>query len=181
MITRIGSGAATAATQSPPPDVTKSSSSSAAMALVAAVKRATLRGVNSRLTIRRSRLCSGASVSMTERRASSASASRSQRLVCPIPDEKISGCRDTLRTSPWRVTAQKPPDSYRCHRRPGVARMAAKRSCGMPSRYRPGAVTSGAPPAAAREWVFWEPFAAVTSAAVAVVMVRPPPRRRPGV
>ena len=100
MMTLIGSGAATDPTQSPPPDATKPSSNSAAMARVAAPRRATLRGVKWPLRMRRSRVWSGGSVSMSERRASRASASRSQRLVCPICDEKTSGCRDTARTSP---------------------------------------------------------------------------------
>ena len=54
------------------------------------------------------RVWSGASVSMSERRASSASASKSHRLVWPMADENTAGLRDTALTSAWRVTAQKP-------------------------------------------------------------------------
>ena len=107
----MGSGAATISTQSPPPSARNSSSSSTVISRTASSQRRMFLGVNAPATMRRRRVWSGASVSISERRASRASASRSHRLVWPMADENTFGLRDTALTSAWRVTAQNPLSS----------------------------------------------------------------------
>ncbi|MYH95705.1 MAG: hypothetical protein F4129_04250 [Acidimicrobiia bacterium] len=91
----MGSGAATISTQSPPPWAANSSSNSMVMARTVSSHRRMFLGVKAPATSLRSRVWSGASVSISDRRASSASASRSHRLVWPMAEENSSGVRDT--------------------------------------------------------------------------------------
>ena len=134
MITRMGNGAASISTQSPPPVATKPSTSSVVIRRTVPSHPRVAFGVKTFETSRRRRVWSGASESISDRRISRASASRSQRLVWPIAEENTSGFRETSRTSAWRVTAQKPLSPYGCQTRPSVSRIRVNPSCGMPSR-----------------------------------------------
>jgi len=97
--------------------------------------RSMLRRVKLRDTMRRSRVCSGGSVSSMVRRASRASGSRSSSSssVPPTWEENVSWSRWTATRSAQRVTAQKPalsPGSG-CQATGISRRRRANASCGM--------------------------------------------------
>ena len=131
-ITLMGSGAATAVTKSPSPSAISRSSRSEAISRVACSYSATLPGVKAALTSRRSRVCSGGSVSSIDRRASSASGSRSKRSTCSAADENVAGSLEMATMSSWRVIAQNPllRSDHSCQWTGAWSRRSRNDSCG---------------------------------------------------
>ena len=106
--TRIGRFAATSSTNSTSPFSSASSRTASKSSRMRSVKTRTARGVKSRLTIARSALCGGGSMSIIDLRASSSSGSRSWSEVPPSSEEKVRQSLATAVMSAWRVIAQKP-------------------------------------------------------------------------
>ncbi len=100
-----GSLAATWDTKSHGPVASRSSTIAVAARRTSSSNLATIRGVNVRETIRRSRACLGSSMLIIEPKYSLNSAGRSAMLVAPRPEENTSGCLLASTTSAYRTRA----------------------------------------------------------------------------
>ena len=90
------------------------STSRAAVASIAPVSAATARGVNDRVSSRRSREWSGGSMFSIIRRTQARSAA-SRTCVAPSHEENVAGSRSTRSTSECRSTSQNPgPAGWPC-------------------------------------------------------------------
>jgi hypothetical protein len=86
-MTSSGTRAATCATKSPGPAATRSSTTDRVTRTMSASIRATIRGLNARATIRRSRRCRGASMLIIDPKYSRNSGGRSKMFVAPAAEE----------------------------------------------------------------------------------------------
>ena len=129
-----GSGSEISLTQSNSRWAIAASNNSHTVARVKSAYSFTFGRVKAWLTSRRSRVCSGGSVSIIDRRASSASGSRSSSAMCPSCEENSFGCLLTETTSACLESSQNPPrvPGHGCQWTGSCALIAASSACGMP-------------------------------------------------